>query len=91
MWDSVNEKHNELYLYSQNNVKGKQGIIMVVDAQAFSKLDETRQFIKSQMSKEELDEKFKEQMTDIRYRLKLLNESTIVPIFMFFINMPTDM
>lgn len=90
LWDSVNEKHNELYLYSQNNVKGKQGVVMVVDAQAYNRFDESRNFIKKQPSQDELNERFRDQIADLRYRIKLLNESTIVPIFLFFINMPTD-
>lgn len=90
IWDTVGqEKFNELFIYSQNYVQGKHGVILVVNALDFIGDRASNISINSSEINMFQSNPVQENIQDLLHKLTLLGQSCKAPISIFFNNTPT--
>lgn len=76
-WDTVGqEKYNQYFIYSQNYLKGKHGIVLMVDGCEFTQENNT-------------PESQKKGIAEVVKKIKMIDESIVSPILLIFNKVPT--
>lgn len=87
IWDSVGlEKFNEMFMYSQNYIQGKQGVVFIVDSADFYNSVSVRENSEGM----NFQGVFQENIKDLRNKINMLSQNCSVPVWMLFINCPSD-